>query len=183
MKILRALLPVLALVALTGTGCVLVSGQFLVTYHLSDTRSITTQQSLGVMQVDLNTNKTYVANRARLKGLEDLAILGDIRNDGDAAATLELWMTPDPSTWTGADQVRSDPTAIRIWGPLTVNGHATRHVGWDESAKLFGAGRAPLLAQFKGDGLFTVYAIGSGGPPFAFTVKSADLLAVLDVGR
>jgi hypothetical protein len=183
MKILRALLPVLALVALTGTGCVLVSGQFLVTYHLSDTRSINTQQSLGVMQVDLSTNKTYVANRARLKGLEDLAVLGDIRNDGAAQATLELWMTPNPSTYSNADDVMHDPTAMRIWGPLTVNAGATRHVGWDESAKLFGAGRAPLLAQFKGDGLFTVYAIGRGGPPFAFTVKSADLLAVLDVGR
>ncbi len=43
------------------------------------------------------------------------------------------------------------------------------------------AGKAALLEEAKGDGNFTLYAVGAAGT-YSFTVANGELLLVIDAG-
>ena len=58
-----------------------------------------------------------------------------------------------------------DETAVKVWGPgMRVAPGETKKIGWDDSAALFRKRpAAALLQQVKGDGEFTLYAMGGTG--------------------
>ena len=181
MKSLRLILPSLALAALTATGCFLISGQFLVKFDLSNVHVLSATQVTGV-GIDLNTIDEYSKHKDNLKDLVDVAILGDFTNNGASAIDVEVWMVDEAApTLTTAAAVRS--AGVRVWGPFHLNAGATKKITWDESAALFGAGKAPLLAQIKGDGIFTLYAVGpSTMTLYDFSITNGKLIAVIDAG-
>jgi hypothetical protein len=182
MKNVRWFLPSLMVAALLATGCFLISGQFLVPYAFSDVHATSVTGIDGVV-VDLNTVKDYSDHKSDLKGLSDIAILGDFTNNGGSDIDIEVWMVDN------AGPIEHDPAVVRadgvkVWGPFHVAAGATRKITWDESAALFGGGKAPLLAQIKGDGVFSLYALGpSGASTYDFSVTNGKLIAIIDAGK
>lgn len=182
MRHLRWTIPTLALAALLAAGCILVSGQFIVSHDLPDPIVIASSSVLQRADVDLNTNGTYNDHKSNLKDLADIALLGEFVNTGSVAVDVEVWMTPESTDLTDALDVRRAVGAVKVWGPLTLGVGQSRRVGWDESAGLFKSGKAALLAQIKGDGKFTLYALGAG-EDYAFRVNHGVLVAVIDAGK
>jgi hypothetical protein len=183
MKNLRLILPSLALAALTSTGCWLVSGQFIVPVELTSPLTVASATTIAAAQVDLNTNGDYKDHKADLKGLADLALLGIFTNTGAGALDVIVYMTPATTTYTTAAQLTADGTKIKVWGPFTLGVGASKKIGWDESAALFGAaGKAAVLSEVKGDGIFTLYAVGASAP-YAFKLEKGVAVVVIDAGK
>lgn len=168
----------LALLVATA-GCVLVSGQFLVNFDLGSF-SVTSPTDVHSQLVDLNTIGDYNDHKDNLKGLADVAILGSIRNDGAEAVDIEVWMHPDDHPLSDAATVKAD--GIKLWGPFHLAPGETKKVDWDTSAGLFDPlGKVTLINEIKGDGLFTVYALGAAGT-YSFTVTDGQVVLVLNAG-
>lgn len=181
MRTRRWILPTLALAGLLSAGCLLISGQFLVSFDLPDPLAVT-PTAVVAAGVDLNTVAAYRDHRDDLKDLSDLALLGTFTNTGTAVVDVDVWMTPGPTAHTDAAAVVLDETAVKVWGPLRVAPGETKKIGWDASAALFRKGRAALLEQVKGDGVFTLYALG-GTSSYSFRVDGGSFVAVVAAGK
>ena len=178
MKNLRWILPCLAL-ALFAPGCILTSGQITVDFDLPN---ITATSSTGIVgeQIDLNTNKDYNKHKDNLKDIADFAVLGTFHNTGATDVDVDVYMTRDLTTLTDASVIQS--TGIKVWGPFHIPAGGSKTIDWDGSAALFtAAGKAALLQEAKGDGSFTLYAVGAAGT-YSFTVENGKLLLVIDAG-
>jgi len=176
---LRLWLPVTALAALVAAGCMLVSGQFIVTFDFPDPTTITSPTVLAGVAVDLNTVGEYKDHKGDLKDVVDLAVVGSITNLTATATSVELWMVTSPGSLLTTDTaVRA--AGVKIWGPLALGASATKKIGWDESAQLF-TGRAVLISEIKGDGRFDLYALGTGA--YSFRIDKGALIAVVDAGK
>lgn len=172
----------LALASLAGAGCFLISGQFIIDFALGNI-NVTSSTGLDGVIVDLNTVGDYSKHKDKLKGLADIALLGTFVNNTTASAIdVEVWMVDNAGpVLTDATVVRAD--GVRVWGPFHVDAGGTTTITWDQSAILFGAGKAAMLAQVKGDGIFTLYAIGpSGSTTYDFSINDGKLVAVIDAG-
>lgn len=179
---MKRTIPVLSLaLALAGAAGCLLGGQLLVSFALPDPLAVT-PTAVERADVDLNTVAAYRDHRDDVKDLADLAILGRFTNTGATAVDVDVWMTPEPSAYTDAAAVALDPAAIKVWGPLRVGPGETKVIGWDASAALFRKGRAALLEQVRGDGVFTLYALG-GTSSYSFRVAGGALVAVIAAGR
>lgn len=184
LKNLRITAPVAALAALVAAGCVLVSGQFVVTFPFSDVGldplPVTSPTTLAPVPVNLNEIGEYSDHKDKLKDVVDLALLGKVRNLTGTAVGVEVWIVPNP-TATYANETDVKANGIKLWGPLAVGPNATVQVTWNASAALF-TGRQTLIQQIKGDGRFDLYAIGSTAP-YAFQVDKGALVAVVSAGN
>jgi len=161
-------------------GCILTSGQIEISFELSDVSGISST-GLAAEVIDLSTESEYQDNKDKLDGLTDLAVLGKITNNDTNPLNVEVWVTPDSTGYTTDTQLKADPKAVKLWGPLSLAAGATRVIDWNESAKLFtSTGKAVLLHEAQGDGKFTVYAIGSAGS-YDFSITKGVLVLVLDV--
>jgi hypothetical protein len=182
MKNARWFIPSLLMAALLATGCFLISGQFIVAYDFQDVH-VTSATGIEGVVVDLNTVKDYSDHKDDLRGLSDIAILGDFTNNGGSDIDVEVWMVDNAGPLiTDASTVRAD--GVKVWGPFHLGAGATRKITWDESAALFAAGKKPLLDQIKGDGVFTLYALGPAGTSvYDFSVANGKLIAVIDAGK
>jgi hypothetical protein len=166
---------------LLSPGCILTSGQIQINFDLPN---FTGNSATGIdgTTIDLNTEKEYKDNKDKLKDLSDLAVLGKFTNNSPTAVNVEVWMTPGPTSYTTAGQLAGDATKIKVWGPFAVAGSATKTIDWNTSAQLFStAGKAALLNEAKGDGNFTLYAVGAAGA-YDFSVSNGALVLVIDVG-
>lgn len=182
MKAPRFLLPALAL-ALGAAGCILVSGQFLIDFDLSSF-TLTTDTTVASQVVDLNTNSDYRDHKDDVKAIVDLAVLGKLANTGGTDVNVDVWISPSSGTpHTTPGEVTSDPNARLLWGPFKVAAGTTKTIDWNESATLFSpAGKNLLLSEAKGDGQFTIYAIGDAGT-YTVGVEKGVLAIVLDFGK
>jgi len=181
MRTLRWILPTLALAGALAAGCLLVSGQFLVSFDLYDPLDVTPTAVMAA-GVNLNAVPAYRDHRDDLKDVTDLAILGEFTNTGTTVVDVDVWMTPAITAYTDAAEVGMDETAVKVWGPLRLAPGETRKIGWDASAQLFRKGRAALLGQVKGDGVFTLYALG-GTSSYSFRLAHGSLVAVIAAGK
>ena len=178
MKNLRWILPALALVLL-APGCILTSGQLLIDFDLPNMTATSPTGLIGE-QINLNTNDDYEEHKDKLKDIVDFAVLGTINNTGITDIDVEVWMTAGLTSYTDETTVKAN--GIKLWGPLHVPAGGSVAVDWDKSAALFTtAGKAALLAEAKGDGDFTIYAIGNACT-YAFNVENGVLALVIDVG-
>ncbi len=179
MKAIKWIVPALVL-GLGAVGCILVSGQFLVDFDLPNFQT-QTDSNIVKEDVDLNDNSDYQDHKEDLKDLVDLAVLGSVTNNGGGAIGVEVWMTPTATNYTTSTEISNNAT--KIWGPFVVLPGATKKVDWNESAALFtNTGKALLLSEIKGDGQFTVYAIGNT-TTYNFSVDNGVLALVLDFGK
>jgi hypothetical protein len=181
MRTCRWILPTLALAGALAAGCMLISGQFLVSFDLYDPLTITPTAVMAA-GVDLNTVGAYRDHKDDVKDVSDLAILGEFTNTGTTAVDVDVWMTPDPTAYTDAAAVGLDETAVKVWGPLRVAPGETKKIGWDASAALFRKGRTALLHEVMGDGVFTLYALGGTGS-YSFRLDHGALVAVITAGK
>ena len=183
MKNLRLILPSLLLAGLVSAGCWLTSGQFTVSSELPDPLNVTSPTNLFSAQIDLNTESEYKDHKSDLKDLADCALLGTFRNNTGTAITLEVLMTPEVTNFTAETALIAHSTTVKLWGPLALAGNESKKIGWDESAALFSqAGKTALLNEVKGDGVFTLYAKGTGGV-YNFTVLNGVAVVVIDAGK
>lgn len=167
--------------ALVFPGCVFTSGQIRIDFKL-DNFTASTDSAITGQQINLADKKEYRDNKDKLKDLSDLAVLGKITNNGASTIHVEVWMTPDTTSYSTVAALKGDNTAQPVWGPFTLAAGQSRVIDWDGSAKLFSAaGKAALLNEAKGDGLFSLYAIAEEGT-YSFSVDSGELILVLDVG-
>jgi hypothetical protein len=178
MKNLRPILPALAL-ALLAPGCILTSGQLLIDFDLPNMTATSPTGLIGE-QINLNTNDDYEEHKDKLKDILDFAVLGTIHNTGVTDIDVEVWMTPDLTTYTNEASVEAN--GIKLWGPLHIPAGGSVAVDWDKSASLFSTlGKAAVLQEAKGDGSFTIYAIGNAGV-YTFNIENGVLALVIDVG-
>lgn len=186
---MRSLKGFALVLPLTLCGCLLTTGQISIDYDLG-TITVNDPDNLVAEQVDLNTIEDYVEHKEDLEGVADLALLGEVTNNlslgaksgslqgGDPTLNVEAWITPATTNYTSESQVRNN--AIKIWGPLVVEPGETRTIDWDESAGLFTAlGKIVLLDEMKGDGVFTIYLIGTSGF-YNFTVENTTLVLTME---
>jgi hypothetical protein len=168
--------------AMVAAGCILTTGQFLVQFDLFDPLTVTSPTDIALTPVDLNTIDVYAEHKDNIHDLVDLAILGEITNTGMTAVDVEFWMTTRTSAHLTAAAVRSDPTAVLLWGALALAPAETQRLGWNESAATF-RGRAALLQEVQGDGLFTLYVLGPPQVPvYSFRIDHGVLVLVIDGG-
>jgi len=177
---LRIAAPAAALAALIASGCVLVSGQFIVTYEFADAGYdplyVNSPTSLVGVQVDLNDVGDYTKHKDKLQDVVDLALVGSVTNQLSTPTSVEVWMVATPGApLTTESAVKS--AGVRLWGPLALPGSGTVKIDWNRSAGLF-VGRKALIDQIKGDGRFDLYAIGTTAE-YAFRVDKGALIAVL----
>lgn len=177
-KTLRTTLPVLTLAALAAAGCFLVSGQFVVNFALPTPLLVTSGATFAGVDVDLNTIGDYADHKAELKRVDDLALIGDFKNNAGAAAQVECWIVPAGTL--NLTPVQLAATGVKLWGPLNVAAGATEKVDWNRSAGLF-VGRQTLIDEIKGDGHFSLYVIANGA--FNVTVTNGAVIAVVGAAK
>ncbi len=178
MKTLRHAVPVVALAALAAAGCFLISGQFVVHYALPSPYTVVAGATLFGVDVDLNTVSEYKDHKSELKRVDDLAFIGNFRNNTGTAASVEAWIVPAATLGLTPAQLTS--AGVRLWGPLNVAANATERVNWDRSAALF-KGRQTLIDEIKGDGRFSIYVIANGA--FDVTVTNGAVIAVIGAAK
>jgi len=88
MKSMRWILPGLALAALLGNGCILVSGQIFAKFQLPNPFLISSANAFQREFVDLTTVKEYSDNADKLKGLSDIAVVGKFKNLSGPAVSI-----------------------------------------------------------------------------------------------
>lgn len=180
-KNLRLWLPVTALLGLMTAGCMLVSGQFIVTFDFDDPLTVGSPTALAGVAVDLNTESDYADHKDELKDVADLALVGKIVNQTGTAVDIEVWMVASPGALLTTDAaVRA--AGQKIWGTLNIPANGTVTINWNKSAALF-TGRKALVDQIKGDGRFDLYALGSTGTGYAFQIQKGALIAVIAAGK
>src|SRR5438128_8933707 len=121
----RWFVPSLMLAALMATGCFLISGQFLVKFDLGDV-NVTSATGINGVVVNLNDIHEYADHKDNLKGLADIAILGQFTNSGASDIDVEVWMVDNAGPLlSDAAQVRAD--GVKVWGPFHLAAGATRN--------------------------------------------------------
>lgn len=182
MKMLRTTVPVLVLAALASAGCFLISGQFVVNFALPTPFSVVGGGTLLSVDVDLNTIGDYSDHKQDLKRIDDLALIGDFKNNltTGSPAQVECWIVPAATAGLTYSQLITPGTGVKLWGPISVAVNATEKVDWNRSAALF-AGRQTLIDEIKGDGHFRLYVTTAGA--FNVTVTNGALIAVIGAGK
>ena len=191
MKMFRRLVVVALTIPMVALpGCIITSAQILTHFNLPNPFTINSavpgDQSERV-PVDLATDvgSDYLDNKEKLKGLMDVAILGTFTNEAGPAGAVEVYIVPTYDLTPGVDPL--PPGAVLLWGPADLGAaggpDATRTLTWDDSAALFNPdGKRLLIDEIKGDGQFTLYAIGTAGV-YQIRVDNGVVSLVLDAGE
>ena len=184
MKHMRWMLPGLALAALLGNGCIITSTQVFAHFSLSNPFYIHTPPThdVQVEHVDLNTISAYKDNKDKLKGLSDIAILGDFKNVGTGpAGALQVWITPGTTNLATYAAVTGGATLL--WSGSIAAAPSTRHVDWAASnAMFFGPGKTMLINQILNGGVFTLYAVAAGNAGQVIQVDKGEVVLVISAG-
>ena len=178
MKTLGNAVPLVTLAALAASGCFLVSGQFVVNYVLPTPLLVVGGSTLTGVSVDLNTIRDYSDHKNDLKRVDDLALIGDFKNNNTTPTNVEAWLVAAGTLNLTSAQLAAN--GVKLWGPLSVAGSGTQHVDWNRSASLF-VGRQSLIDEIKGDGKFSLYIIANG--TFNVTVTSGAVIAVVSAAK
>ena len=168
----------LSLAALATTGCLILSGQFVVSYALPDPLTVVGGSTPTGVDVDLNTISEYGDHKGDLKRVDDLALIGDFHNGSGGAANVEVWLVPSATLGLDATQVMQQ--GVLLWGPLGIAANATEHVDWNRSSGLF-KGRQALIDEVKGDGHFALYVRTNSA--FALTMTNGAVIAVIAAAK
>jgi hypothetical protein len=168
--------------ALVIVSCIVTSGQFSISFDLDDPLEISGPAAVIRVPIDLTTISDYVLHKDDLSDILDAALLGKIENTGAEALEVEFWMTPGSTRHATAAQVRDDPTARLVWGPMTLEPRSSRRLDWDSSAALF-VGRRVLFDEVRADGRFQLFVLGpSSGSPYTIRLRQGVLVLMLDAG-
>jgi hypothetical protein len=159
-------------------GCILTSGQFTIDFDLANPIVVAGPLSVIPMPIDLSGEEVYQDYKNDIKDFADVALVGLIHNLG-TDVIIDVWMTRDQTLYTTAAEVRAN--GVQVWGPFPIAAGAEARIEWDTSAALF-SGRVPLLDEIRGDGAFTLYAVGSEGQLYNFELHDGVLVITVDAG-
>src|SRR5439155_17618345 len=159
----RIVLPSLGLCALILNGCLVTQAQFFAHFDLPSTLTIdSSTDPFAPVPIDLNTIHDYSKHKDHLKGLSEVAVVGKFTNTRGPAGSVQVWITPDLTPYATIQQVKANGTLL--WSGSIGAATAEHDVDWDESARLIDpAGKAILIREAKGDGVFMLYVFGTAG--------------------
>ncbi|MGH7742857.1 MAG: hypothetical protein ACRENS_12655 [Candidatus Eiseniibacteriota bacterium] len=183
MKLLKWILPGVALAAVIGNGCIITSTQVLTHFSLTNPIHIIPPGTpMFTEVVDLNTIKDYADNKDKLGGLSDVAVVGTFTNLVGPAGGVEIWITPGVGTASTIATAKLGSTLL--WGPGSIAAApSTRTVNWNDSATLFNdAGKKILIDAMKGAGVFTVYIFPSGAAGNTIDIVNGAIILVIAAG-
>jgi hypothetical protein len=183
MKTTHWILAGVLLSSIAATGC-LQSGQFTVSADLPDPLTGSSTTTITPAQIDLNSESVYTDHKDDLQGLVDCAILGEFTNNSAGPMNVTVWMTPSNTNHTTQAQLTADATKVQLWGPFSLGTGATNvQIKWDDSSGLFDdTGKATLINEVKGDGEFTLYAVGATAP-YNITITKGVAVITIDAGN
>jgi hypothetical protein len=175
-------LGLVVLVALGATGCFLTSAQILAHFALPDPFTINGADGFERIPVDLSTVSEWKDNKDKLKTISDFALVGTFTNVSGPGGGVVVYITPGATDLANPAAIVAGAT--KLWGPGTIGAAgAERTITWNDSAALFtAAGKAILLKEAKGDGEFTLYAIGTPGTSNVIRVDKGFLILVIGAG-
>jgi len=183
MKSIRGVFAGVVLASILSAGC-LTSGQFTVSADLPDPINAASAATIVPAQIDLNSEDIYTDHKDDLKGLVDCAILGEFTNTGGGPVNVTVWMTPGNTNHTTQAALDGDATKVLLWGAFSLPAGASNvKIGWDQSAGLFNAaGKKALIDEVKGDGSFSLYAVGQTAPYGVRLTKGVAVITI-DAGK
>ena len=183
MKTTHWILAGALLSSIAGTGCIQ-AGQFNVSADLPDPLTGASATTITPARIDLNSESVYTDHKSDLQGLVDCAILGEFTNNGAGPVNVTVWMTPGLTNHTTQGALTADGTKVQLWGPFALGTGATKvQIKWDDSAGLFDdTGKAALINEVKGDGSFTLYAVGATAP-YSITITKGVAVITIDAGN
>lgn len=163
------------------SSCILTSGQIVVSIDLPRSISVSDQNGLTAIQVDLNANAKYADHKNDLEQIVDAAFLGTVTHNGFGdTSRVTFWMTREITDYQLATEVEAN--GIPLWGPFPVQAQESKRIDWNQSVRLLDDDAVSVLAdEVKGDGRFTLYALDETGI-FQFDVSEGALALVLDTG-
>lgn len=172
----RNLLPMALAAALCG--CLVASDRLTMSVDLTDDMLVQNFNSVQKTLVDLTASTVYRDNKSRLESITDVAIVGEIANNGPAFVRAEFYIAPNDTTFATATQVRT--YGVKLWGPFEVRPNATARIDWNHSSSLIKpSGREILVREAMGDGQFSIFAVADGLQA-NFTIRQAALVLVLE---
>lgn len=172
---------ILLVIATAVCGCLVSSDQVSMSVDLADDMLVQTFNSVQKSTVDLTASPIYRDKKPSLEAVTDVAIVGEIVNNGPAFVRAEFYLTPHDTTFVTATQVRAN--GIKLWGPYQVRPNATSVIDWNHSATLITSrGREALATEARGDGQFSIFAL-SDGLQANFTIRKSALVLVLEATR
>jgi hypothetical protein len=188
-SIRRWLLASLAVAAVGATGCIITSAQILTYFELSPdpphSFQINAADPWDSLQVDLTVDvgEDYTDNKDKLKGVTDLAVLGEFTNTGGAGGAVTVWITATETHYGDVGTITS--SAQKLWGPASIGPTGDKVViDWDDSAALFDpVGKKLLINEVVGDGIFTIYTTGTPSGTHDILVENGKVVLVLDAGQ
>jgi len=131
----RILLPSLGLCALIVNGCLITQAQVFASFVLPSPFTInSTGSPYQRVLVDLNSVSDYKDHKDNLKGLSDVAVVGKFTNLAGPAGNVEVWITPDNTSYSSISEVKAHGTLMWSSG-IGPTGSVT-DMTWDESAKI-----------------------------------------------
>lgn len=184
-SIRRWLLASLAVAAVGATGCIITSAQILTHFDLPNPVQLNASDAWERVDVDLavDIGSDYTDNKDKLKGLSDVAVLGEFTNTGGAGGAVTVWITAQTTNYADVGSITS--SAQKLWGPASIGATGSKVViGWDESAALFDpVGKKILINEALGDGQFTIYTTGTPTGTHDILIENGKVVLVLDAGQ
>jgi hypothetical protein len=163
------------LMAVIYFGCGIPTTQITLTYRIDDIAS--TDQNVDKYWLDLTTEPDYEEHRDNIREIESIAIVAIVINNGDVAASGEVWVDTD-SNYTEPDTVTT--YATRVFVSPTVDPGDTLRINWGD-AYIYMEGDEYLDSLIMDEGAFAVYGLADQTP---FDIRIiAEVVITLTVGR
>jgi hypothetical protein len=169
---------VAALALFLLSGCDLVGGQLRIVQDVipPNPSHQATDQSIGVIGVDLSTNKDFQDNKDKIKSVDEVGFVFRVQNNLSTPATGRIYMTATPLVLPSLGTLQQQATLVL--DGLALPGNGTLDVPYDQSIALQ-KNRDLLHAQLKTG---TIYLYGAAeGAPFNVTIDQLTVVLVLNV--
>lgn len=181
-----AFVSLLATIALV-TGCNVVSEQASATAPFVPTATLLNGGSVVglAMQVIPAALPGFNSHIGHIQGVEEFAMVGDITEGGElvpspSGVDLEVYFSTDASV----DSAFGGQHRVALWGPLHLAQGETRHIDWNESAKLTQPGKLDLSRALISGTPFTIAIVRTSATgSVSIPQLKLAIAAVLDIGE
>jgi len=149
------LLAAALLIPVVIAGC-LASGTIVFVFDLEGFGAAS--GAMQTKQVDLSENEDYQDNKDKIKSVDAITLVGQVRNRGISTAGMEVWLSDN--LLANESQVRSQATQIFVSPTIPVGD--TLDLNWADGMDYI-RNFSVLEDQLKGDGQFYLYGIPTSG--------------------
>jgi hypothetical protein len=183
----RAAFIILGATIALATGCNVVSEQASATAPFVPTATLLNGGSVVAVaeQVIPAALPGFNSHIGHIQGVEEFALVGDFTEGGELVPSptgvdLQAYFSTDASV----DSAFAGQHRVALWGPLHLAQGETRHVAWDESAKLTGPGKLDLQRALISGTPFTIAIVRTSATgSISIPQLKVAIAAVLDIGE